>query len=101
MPGVLVFCEVKDGRVKKVSRESLSIGRKLTAAAGGELAAFVAGSSAASAAADTGRFGAKTLYAATSAALDLYSTELYTAALHAAVQQAQPDILLFGGTSNG
>jgi flavin-dependent dehydrogenase len=42
MPGVLVFTEVKDGKLKKVSREALSIGGKLAAAAGGELAAFAA-----------------------------------------------------------
>jgi electron transfer flavoprotein alpha subunit len=101
MPGVLVFCEIRDGRLKKGSREALSIGRKLAAAAGGDLAAFAAGSAAPSLAAECGRFGAKKLYAAAAAALDAYSTELYTDALHSAVQQTQPSILLFGGTSNG
>ncbi|MGZ7040949.1 MAG: hypothetical protein ACXVH7_04070 [Thermoanaerobaculia bacterium] len=61
MPGVLVFCEVKDGRLKKASREALSVGRKLAAAVGGDLAAFAAGSSAASVASDAGQFGAKKL----------------------------------------
>ncbi|MGZ4808847.1 MAG: electron transfer flavoprotein subunit alpha/FixB family protein [Thermoanaerobaculia bacterium] len=101
MPGVLVFCEVKDGRLKKASREALSVGRKLAAAVGGDLAAFAAGSSTASVASDAGQFGAKKLYAATNATLEAYSTELYAATLYTAVQQATPDILLLGGTSNG
>ena len=96
MPGVLVFCEVKDGKLKKVSREALSIGRKL-----GDVSAFVAGSSAASVAAEAGKYGAKKLYAVANNALDAYGTESYTAALQAAIQQAQPAIVLFGGTSNG
>lgn len=66
MAGVLVFCEVKDGKLKKASREALTIGRKLAEKAGGELSAFVAGSSAAAAAAEAGRYGAKKLYAAAS-----------------------------------
>jgi len=101
MAGVLVYCEVKDGKLKKVSREALSIGRSLAAAAGGELSAFVAGSGAAGAAADAGKYGATKLYAASHAALDAYSTEQHTAALAQAVTQAQPSILLLGGTSNG
>ena len=40
MAGVLVVTESKDGKLKKVSREALAIGRKLAEAAGGDLAAF-------------------------------------------------------------
>src|SRR5437870_435023 len=36
MPGVLVFTEVQNGKLRKTSREALSIGRKLAAAAGGD-----------------------------------------------------------------
>ena len=95
MPGVLVFTEVKDGKLKKASREALSIGRKLAEAAGGDLVAFA---SDASAAADAGKYGAKKVYVA---AAGPYSTEPYTAALAQAVSEAQPSIVLFGGTSDG
>jgi electron transfer flavoprotein alpha subunit len=101
MAGVLVFCEVREGRLRKASRQALSIGRKIAAAAGGDLAAFVGGSAAASVVGDVGRYGAKKLYAVASDVLDAYATEIYTGALHAAVQQVQPSVLLFGGTSNG
>src|SRR5258708_23301588 len=95
MAGVLVFCEVSNGRIKKASREALTIGRKLAEAAGGDLVAFAwdrAG------AADAGRHGAKKLYVAPLAG---YVTEEATAALQEACQHAQPSIVLFGGTSNG
>jgi electron transfer flavoprotein alpha subunit len=95
MPGVLVFTELKDGKLKKASREALSIGRRLAEASGGDLTAFATDAGAAE---DAGRYGAKTLYVA--AAGD-YSTEPYTAALAQAVSEAQPSIVLFAGTSNG
>jgi electron transfer flavoprotein alpha subunit len=95
MPGVLVFCEVQDGKLKKASREALSIGRKLAEAAGGELTAFAADKSAAD---DAGRYGAKKLFFAGDGG---YNTETYTAAMQVAIAQASPSIVLFGGTSNG
>ena len=95
MAGVLVFTESKDGKLKKISREALSIGRKLAEAAGGELAAF---STERGAADEAGKYGAKKLYVADAGA---YNTEQYTAAVVAAIQQAQPAIVLFGGSSNG
>ena len=95
MPGVLVFTEIKDGKLKKASREALSIGRKLAEAAGGDLVAFA---SDAAAAEDAGRYGAKKVYVAS---IPAYTTEAYTAALAQVVKDVQPSVLLLGGTSNG
>ncbi|HEX8616638.1 MAG TPA: electron transfer flavoprotein subunit alpha/FixB family protein [Thermoanaerobaculia bacterium] len=95
MPGVLVFTEIKDGKLKKASREALSIGRKLAEAAGGDLVAFATD---AAAAADAGRYGAKKVYVAD---VGHYSTEPYTAALAQVVADVQPSIVLFAGTSDG
>ncbi len=95
MPGVLVFTESKEGKLKKASREALTIGRKLAEAAGGDLVAFA---SDASAAGDAGKYGAKKVFVA--GAGD-YNTETYTAALEQVVKDVQPAVLLFAGTSNG
>ena len=95
MPGVLVFTEVKDGKLKKVSREALSIGRKLAEAAGGDLVAFATDAAAAE---DAGKYGAKKLYVANAGD---YATEPYTAALAQVAKDVQPSVMLFGGTSNG
>ena len=99
MPGVLVFCEVKDGKLRKASREALSIGRKLAEKAGGDLVAVAAGLDAKNAATDAGKYGAKKLYAA--ASLTAYLTEPYTTLLKQVVDDVKPAIVLFGGTSNG
>jgi electron transfer flavoprotein alpha subunit len=97
----LVVCEIREGKLKKTSREALSIGRKLAAAAGGELTAVAFGPAAAQIAAECGSFGATKLYAVTSPALEKYTTEQYTAALKEVIGQAAPKIVLLGGSSNG
>src|SRR5207248_2152606 len=53
------------------------------------------------AAEEAGKFGAKTLYAVADGQLDVYTTEPYAAALKQVIDQAQPSVVLFGGTSNG
>src|SRR5438105_4415049 len=92
MAGVLVFCELKEGKLKKASREALSIGRKLGA---GDVAAFATDSTIASGA---GAYGAKKLLVAS---IGPYETETYTSALEQAIKQMQPSVVLFAGTSNG
>ncbi len=101
MAGVLVFCEIKDGKLKKVSREALTIGRKLAEKAGGDLSAVVAGSNAKSVAAEAGTFGAKRIYVPTSSAFDAYLTEPYTSMLKQVIDDVKPSVVLFAGTSNG
>jgi electron transfer flavoprotein alpha subunit len=95
MAGVLVFCEVREGKLKKVSREALSVSRKLAEQAGGDIVAFATDKSVAE---DAGRYGAKKLYTAN---LGDYNTETYTAALAQVCKDVQPAVVLFGGTSNG
>ena len=92
MAGVLVFGEVKDGKLKKPSREALSIAKKLGA---GDVAVFANDRAVAE---EAGRYGAKKLFVA---AIGPYSTEIYVTALQQAIAQMQPSVVLFGGTSNG
>jgi electron transfer flavoprotein alpha subunit len=101
MPGVLVFVELKDGKLKKASREALSIGRKLAAQSGGDLTALAAGSDAAAAVEESARFGAKKVFVASNAAFDAYNTESFTGLLQSVIADAQPSVVLFAGSSNG
>ncbi len=101
MAGVLVFCEIKDGKLKKTSREALSIGRQLAAAAGGDLMALVAGEGANAQAADAGKYGAKKLYSATHQQLAQYGSESYTALLAQVNEAAKPAVILLPGSANG
>jgi electron transfer flavoprotein alpha subunit len=99
MPGILVVGELKDGKLKKGTREALSIARKLGQKTGGDVAVFLAGPGASQAASDAG--GATKVYLVEDASLGQYSTEGYTAALQQVIDQAQPTVLLIPGTSNG
>jgi electron transfer flavoprotein alpha subunit len=98
---VLVFCEIKDGKLKKTAAESLSAGKKVADAAGVPLIAFAGGSGAAGLAEAVGRYGAEKLYVATDAQLDDYSYEPYAAAMKQLCDQAEPVVILMGGTANG
>ena len=95
MAGVLVFTEIKNGKLHKTSRETLSIGRRIAEAAGGDLVAFATDAAVAE---EVGRYGAKKVFVA---AVGDYTTEGYTAALAQAVKDAQPSVVLLAGTSNG
>ena len=75
MAGILVYCELKDGKLKKTSREALGIARKLSGSVGGDVAAVAVDGP--------------------------YSTETHAAALEAAVKERTPSVLLFPGTANG
>jgi len=75
MAGILVYCELKDGKMKKTSREALSIARKLAGSVGCDVVAVAVDGP--------------------------YSTEKNAAALETKVKESNPSVLLFPGTSNG
>jgi len=89
---VLVFTEVKDGKLKKASKEALTIARKLGA---GDVVAFATDAGVAE---EAGKFGAAKVYVAS---VGDYLTETYTAAVAQVAKEVQPSVILFGGTSNG
>lgn len=101
MANVLVLCGFSDGKLRKPSREVLSIGRSLAAAAGGELQAAAFGAGAGALADEVGRYGAVKLWAVTDAALDQYHTEVATAAAKQVIDQAKPAVVLMSATSVG
>lgn len=101
MANVLVFCEQKDGQLKKVSREALSAGRELAGAMGGDLVAAALGSNVAGFAEEIGKYGATKLYVVTSGDLDAYQTETWTSATEAILRTEQPAVLVMAATAAG
>ncbi|MGK2859690.1 MAG: electron transfer flavoprotein subunit alpha/FixB family protein, partial [Thermoanaerobaculia bacterium] len=101
MADVLVVCEVTNGKLKKSSREALTIGKKLATAAGGALHALACGASAAGVAAETGSHGAVKLHVAADAQLDAYTTDGWTSAAKLAVEASGAAIVLLPATSSG
>ncbi|HMQ29661.1 MAG TPA: electron transfer flavoprotein subunit alpha/FixB family protein [Chloroflexaceae bacterium] len=96
MPGVLVLIEQVGGDVAAVSRELMGKGKELASALGGPLSAVVIGAEAGALAERAVALGADTVYAVADQALASYTTDGYVAAARAAVEAAQPALILAG-----
>ncbi|TRY27381.1 electron transfer flavoprotein subunit alpha/FixB family protein [Brevibacillus sp. LEMMJ03] len=96
---VLVLAEVKDGKLRQVSREALSVARRL--AAGGEVAAALFGPGNGAHAEELAGYGAQKLYLAEAEALAVYTPDAYAQALTQLVREVQPDVILTGHTAMG
>ena len=97
---ILVFCELKDSKLRKPSAEALSEGRRLADASGKPLAALFVGASLAGAEGAAG-YGADAILKVEDAKLAAYSSDLYAQAVAAAVQAKGAIVLLLGATALG
>ncbi len=97
---VLILAEQREGRLKKISLELLSIGAELAEKTGAELTAVVIGNGVEPLAKTLGEGGAKKVYVA-EINDKYYNTEIYTAALADLIKQIEPAIVLAGATSMG
>ncbi|MGB3368807.1 MAG: electron transfer flavoprotein subunit alpha/FixB family protein, partial [Acidaminobacteraceae bacterium] len=99
--GVLVFIEQREGIVQNVSLELLGKGREIADNLGEELIAVVLGHKIGDIALEVGRYGADKVVAVDNEDLKIYTTEPYTQALTAVINDKKPDIVLVGATSIG
>ena len=97
---ILVFCELKDGKIRKPSLEALSEGRRLGSAAGKQVGALFVGASLAGAEGAAG-YGADCILKVEDAKLAAYSSDLYAQAVADAVKAKGATILLLGATALG
>ncbi|HNX31428.1 MAG TPA: electron transfer flavoprotein subunit alpha/FixB family protein [Holophaga sp.] len=100
MKMILVFCELKDGKIRKPSLEALSEARRLADAAGKQVGAVFAGGGAAGAEEAAG-FGADVILKAEAPALAAYSSDGYAALLADVVKAKGATILLAAATATG
>ena len=98
--GVWVFAEQRDGRLKTVSYELISEGRKLADKLGTEVCAICLGHNV-EGAEQLITYGADKVYLVDNAALSDHQEDYYTAALVSLVNQHKPEILLAGATAMG
>ena len=89
--GILVVCEHENGTPKKTAYELLSKARSLASETGGDVTALVIG---AGAGLGLGEYGAKTVYTADGAEFTSGGTGPWVRALQAAVQAAEPSVVL-------
>ncbi len=97
---ILVFCELKDGQLRKPSAEALSEGRRLADASGKQLGALFVGASCAGAA-DAARYGADAILTAEGGTLASYSSDAFAQVVADAVKDKGATVLLAAATAVG
>ncbi|MBK8790375.1 MAG: electron transfer flavoprotein subunit alpha/FixB family protein [Holophagaceae bacterium] len=97
---ILVFCELKDGQIRKPSAEALSEGRRLADAAGRKLGALFAGASCAGAA-EAAKYGADLILTSEGASLTSYSSDAYATVIAEAMKAKGATVLLAAATAVG
>jgi len=101
MNPILVFCEQRDGRLKKAGLEALGEACRLAASATRDVVAVVIGAQVASLAGEVGRSGASRVLVAEDPRLAQYSSELFTSVLAEAATLLDPVAILMGATAMG
>jgi electron transfer flavoprotein alpha subunit len=101
MSKVLIYGEIKAGKIKKTAFELASEGRRLADQLGGDVAAVLVGPQAESFAADLARYGVDTVYTLDAPQLEKYNSEYYAQALAYAIGQDKPEIVLLSHTMQG
>ncbi|HJV89869.1 MAG TPA: electron transfer flavoprotein subunit alpha/FixB family protein [Holophagaceae bacterium] len=97
---ILVFCELKDGKVRKPSLEALSEGRRLADASGKQLGALFVGASAAGSA-EAAQYGADAILTCEAASLASYSSDAFAVAIAEAVKAKGATVLLGAASAMG
>jgi electron transfer flavoprotein alpha subunit len=98
---ILVFIEIREGKIKKSSLEILSEARRRGGELGMDVAAAIPGASIDCLNPDIFSYGASKVYLLENAQLGSYSSQGYAMALHELAQELQPKAIFFAATSMG
>ena len=98
---ILIVAEGRDGSLRKVSYELVSVAREMARGLGGAVEAVVIGGAVAQCAESLAKTGVAKVYQAEDAALEQFAPELYAAALTDVIRKAEPAVILFGATGYG
>ena len=99
--GVMVYCEVAEGKLAPITTELLGGGRKLADDLRQELCAVLMGSEVNDLAQEAIAFGADKVYLVDDQLLKDYRTDAYVLAMEKVVKQVAPEILILGQTPAG
>jgi len=99
--GIWVYAEVRDNKIKKVTYEILSAGRKFADQLGEELCAVLVGKGVAELAPGLGAYGADKVYVIEGDWLENYTTDGYTRVVADLLKTHQPSAFLLGCTIRG
>jgi electron transfer flavoprotein alpha subunit len=99
--GLMVYCEVKEGKLTSLATELLGYGRKLADDLGEVLSAVLIGSNISTLSQEPITFGADNVYVVDSPLFKDYQTDSYVFAMEKVVKQVTPRILLLEQSSIG
>lgn len=99
--GVLIVVEQRDGTAKKVSWQLLGEGKKLAAKLDAPLMALVIGEDVAHLAEEAVYYGADRVFLCEAPELRTYRTRPYSRVCLKLIEEAKPEIVLFGATATG
>ncbi len=99
--GVMVYCEVTEGKLVVLATEELGCGRRLADELGEELSAVLAGNGVSNIAEEAIAFGADKVYVVDDPLLKDYETDAYMAVMQGLVEEVKPQILILGQTAIG
>ncbi|MCK4263648.1 MAG: electron transfer flavoprotein subunit alpha/FixB family protein, partial [Candidatus Aminicenantes bacterium] len=98
---ILVFIEVREGKVKKSSLEALSEGKRRAAEMNAEVNAVLVGHNLESLAPDIFRYGASKVFVLENSLLSRYSPSGFAEVLFSLAGEINPEIILFSATAMG
>ena len=98
---IVVFCEQRDGRLKKVGLEVLGQACRLSKPSRGNVIAVVIGSSVSKLTSELAGHGASRVLIAEAPTLTYYSSEIYTSILTEVATRFQPVAIFMGATAMG
>ena len=101
MSNVMIYGEIKAGKIKKTGFELASEGRRLADKLGGSLAAVLMGSQAEQFAPELARYGVDAVYIVEGRELETYNSEYYAQALARLIGEKKPEIVLIGHSMQG
>ena len=98
---ILVYLEVREGRIKKSSLEVLSEGRRRAEEMNSEVNAILVGHNLENLAPEAFRYGASKVFVLENSLLSHYSSSGFAQALYSLVDEIRPEIILFPASSMG
>jgi len=101
MSKILVFAEQRDGELKKVAFENLSLGKKLSTDLGADLLAVLIGNNISGLGEQLGKYGVSKVLVCQNDTLDLYQAEGYAKILADMASQEDASIIIMGSTLMG
>ena len=101
MSTILVFAEQRNGEIKKIAFENITIAKKLAAEIGANIVAVLIGNSVSGLAGELEKYGVEKVVAYQDSKLENYSAEGYAKVMTDAIKENQAGVVILGATAMG